>query len=181
MPFDISYRINPQTLREEANNADDIRRAMHHHHQQAMRPNLEPLLKIHELGMTGNFARLVHEFALAEECLTEAVMLCETYHHQRYLFINRIRLATVYQWMGNFEASTALFDELLKNPIAGLEDFVLQHAGKNAFEMLQYEKALGYFQSALKIRMAKGVDELINSTQLAIAETNRRLDAQSHI
>lgn len=174
MNLDTSYTINPETLREEPNNADDMRRMMEYHQAQAALPELEVTTKIRQLGMAGAFARILNEMVLAEHLLAEAVALCETNDYQRELFINRIRLAHVYQWMGDFETSTGMFDDLLAQPLSLFEDFLLQHAGKNAFDMGNYEQALTYFMEALVLRKAKGQADLIASTQMAIAAVHQR-------
>ncbi len=174
MNLNTSYSINPETLREEPNNPNDMRRMMEYHRAQALQPELEVIWKIRELGAAGSFARILNELTLAEQLLVEAVALCEANDHPRELFINRIRLAHVYQGMGNFETSTSMFDDLLAQPLPLFEDFLLQHAGKNAFDMGNYEGALSYFTEALALREAKGLADLIASTQMAIAAARQR-------
>lgn len=175
MDFDVSYTINPHSLREEANNPAEIQQAIALHVEKAATLDHDPLLKIRHLGMAGSLARIVHALDLAEDYLTEAVRLSEQSEHPLHKFINQIRLANVYQWQGRFDLSTALFEALLEAPLSEYEDFLLQHAGKNAFDQGAYDQALSYFQQALKIREDKGSEELIQSTEMALAETKRRL------
>ena len=54
-------------------------------------------------------------------------------------------------------------------------DFAYQHAGKNKFDQGKYTEALNLFQKALEIRFIKNDRELIDSTQLALKITRKKL------
>lgn len=89
------------------------------------------------------------------------------------LFVNKLRLANTYQWERNFQKSNEMFEELVEIAekyveYKGYLDFVYQHNGKNLFDQEEYELALTNFKKALAIRIQKGNNELIQSTELAI-------------
>jgi tetratricopeptide (TPR) repeat protein len=53
--------------------------------------------------------------------------------------------------------------------VANVLDFPYQHYGKCKFDQQRYADALQLFEQALELRRSKGDQELIDSTQLAIA------------
>lgn len=175
LAHDGSYTIDPDTLREIPNNPDEMRELLQHHRQQAEDDAIDLIERTQSAGLAGTYARILRELDLAVKLFTGAITLADAADNDRLGYINRIRLAHAYQWQGEFEKSNAIFTKLLANPMQSYEDFVLQHAGKNAFDQQDYELALDYFQKALVLREANGNDELINSTKLAITATKRRL------
>ena len=96
--------------------------------------------------------------------------------------INRIRLANTFQWQKNFSKSNLIFNEIEeelscieKGSFKNYEDFLFQHIGKNKFDQNNYEEALYYFNKAIMIRLEKGDQELIDSTNLAINTVRNKL------
>lgn len=173
--LDLSYHIDPDSLREIPNRPEDMRQAVADYRAEADQYIDQPARRIAALGMAGTLARITGDLALARTLLTEAVALAEQHSLAREAFVQRIRLAHVYQWAGEFSVSTPMFEALLTAPQPGYEDFVLQHAGKNAFDRGDYPQALDYFRRALALREAKGQPDLIDSTRTAIAAAQRRM------
>lgn len=173
--MDVSYTIHPDTLREIPNDPEAMRYALVHYQHKANQIALDIHEQIEAMGMAGSLARILGELDLACTLLTHAVDMAETHRLNRMAFVNRIRLAHTYQWMQKFDQSTAMFNALLKSPIEGYHDFLLQHAGKNAYDQGDYSQALTHFREALSQREHKGNMELIESTRTAIRAVERRL------
>lgn len=176
MNDDTFYTINPETLRDKPDNMADMRHTMTYYRAQATRTGIEPLSRIHAPGTAGSCARLLNELTTASDLHTKTVRPAEAENHERAAFVNRIRLAQVYQWPGDFGTSTGMFDTLLAQPLPQYEDFLLQHAGKNAFDMGNYSRALTYFEQALAIRKANARTDLIASTKMAVAAARNYLN-----
>lgn len=64
---------------------------------------------------------------------------------------------------------------LHQNALTNYEDFLYQHYGKSKLDEGDLNVALPYFQKALQIRMKKGNEELIRSTELCIQHCSSRL------
>ena len=171
----IAYMIDPQTLREIPEDPDAMRRALAYYLNAAEQEAADTLIHIKSLGMAGSIARILEELELSESLLRSAIQLAEENGHSSLAFVNRIRLAHTLQWQKEFAVSTALFAELLATVMDGYHDFVLQHAGKNAFDMGDYARARNLFRDALRLRQQMGKADLIESTQIAIQAVERRL------
>ncbi len=89
-----------------------------------------------------------------------------------------IRLADTYRLKGDFQTALGIFNEILKErqEWRSLEDFYLQHLGKLYFDQKRYAEALSAFQSAWVLRERKGELELLQSTEIAIQETLKRME-----
>jgi len=177
--FNLSVRFD-NNLREVPNSPADMMSAMRYLVRKLEREDLETRERIKHLGLIGSYARILHEFAIAEAAITEAIKLCDTQELVPNEVVNQIRLAHIYQWQGHYGESNRLFSTLLERTrtepeVFYLEDFVLQHTGKNYFDQEKYGAALEFFEDALKLRLDKGDRELIQSTKHAIQETKRRL------
>lgn len=96
---------------------------------------------------------------------------------------NKIRLASVHSHLGEYEASTEMFQELIilceeNEEAIDLLDFVLQHSAKNLFEQKKYSQALLQLNRALSIRIVKeSSKQLIASTKDAIKKTQFKIAA----
>jgi tetratricopeptide (TPR) repeat protein len=177
--MDISYTIDPETLREIPNYPDQMRQALIEYQHKADQSTLDFQTRIEAMGLVGTLARILGELIIAHRYLTQAIEYAESYNAPKYVFINRIRLAHTYQWMGDYTTSTEMFKRLLEAPLEGYQDFLLQHAGKNAFDEGDYVQAILFFQQALKVRLEKGNPELIASTQMAIRAAEKRWSSLS--
>lgn len=133
--------------------------------------NEEELGKLY--GLIGVYLRIIGDFEESKKYLQLAIMANERSDNGTNLFVNKLRLANTYQWERNFQKSNEMFEELVEIAekyveYKGYLDFVYQHNGKNLFDQEEYELALTNFKKALAIRIQKGNNELIQSTELAI-------------
>jgi len=86
---------------------------------------------------------------------------------------NLIRLGEAHKYRDEHETAESLFREALAMTSAAdadpLHDFALQHLGKCLLEQGRYDEALQHLEQALELRRAKGNQQLIESTEAAIA------------
>lgn len=118
-------------------------------------------------GNIGNLYRIAGKQYMAIESLQKAIRLGGNKQIN-----NVIRLGEALKYDGQHEKALIKFDEAIKlstsHSSSALLDFAFQHKGKCLLEMGQLSSALDYFQKAMKIRMEKGDQSLIDSTQKAI-------------
>lgn len=123
--------------------------------------------KVFLYGNIGNLYRIVGKPYLAIESLQSAIRLGGNKQIN-----NVIRLGEALKYDGQHEQALNKFDEAIKlstsHSNSVLLDFAFQHKGKCLLEMGQLSLALDYFQKAMKIRIEKGEQSLIDSTQKAI-------------
>lgn len=139
-------------------------------------------VRVSILGEMGTHLRSLGEMEQAEQKLEEALSLVFTHKlGVRKEIQQKIRLAHVLQWKGQFERSNVLFDEILSTCESDAEaefylPFALQHAGKNFFDQERYDEALALFERALTLRRQNGAPaDQVESSEKALAETQRRL------
>lgn len=178
IPFDVSFGYDEQG-HEVANRPAEMRQALHWVSEQLTYPELDRRERAQLYGMGGVFARILRDFDSAHMLLRQALDLAEQLGDERLIFINRIRLAHVYQWQAQYTRSNELFETLLaacrdQPLLASHVDFLYQHAGKNALDQQQYDRAVYYFQEALRLRRAKADPALIESTEQALALVRQR-------
>ena len=121
-------------------------------------------------------ARQLFDFSLARQPASERL-------YDRT--VTQLRFAQLPQFAGQLSESESLFADLVARcrgdpTLQPLLDFALQHHGKVLFDQGDYGRALDRFQEALALREAKGVSELIASTQIAIAATAARIAAKGN-
>jgi tetratricopeptide (TPR) repeat protein len=179
VPFDVSFHFD-ENLRDVPNCPAEMRLAVTALQAQLTDPSLDPQRRIQLLGSIGTYARMLEDLALAHQALSWAVELADRAGNRRLKTANLGRLAHVYQWQHNYRVSEDLFEAMIlscqQEPDLFLYlDFAYQHAGKCQFDQQQYPAALGYFEQALALRLIKTDRALIDSTQLAIEVTRRRL------
>ncbi|WP_391205271.1 tetratricopeptide repeat protein [Psychrobacillus sp. L4] len=85
---------------------------------------------------------------------------------------NLIRLGEALKYDGQPEEALKKFEQVIdacmSNTNSMFLDFAYQHKGKCLLELGQMDIALDYFQEAMKLRLAKGDQSLIDSSQKAI-------------
>ncbi|UYL09766.1 tetratricopeptide repeat protein [Bdellovibrio sp. SKB1291214] len=134
------------------------------------------------LGEAGVHLRCLGDLKEAEQVLREALRIVnEEQLGLRREVQQKIRLAHVLQYQGQFKRSNALFEEVISvcrtnDEASELLDFALQHAGKNLFDQNRFTEALPLFEEAMKVRMKRNAPEdQIKSTAKAIARTKALL------
>ena len=92
----------------------------------------------------------------------------------RARWIAMLRLAVTYQYTGSHELAHQWFERtesaFAEEESADLEDFLYQHRGKFYAEAGDLDAADACFSEALRIRLEKGDESLVNSTRQAIVE-----------
>ncbi|MGA5818065.1 tetratricopeptide repeat protein [Kitasatospora sp. NPDC094028] len=82
-----------------------------------------------------------------------------------------LNLADAHRYAGDADAADALYRSALNTARSRhpeLVDFALQHTGKHLMERGDLADAQGHLQEALRLRIAKGDSELVESTQAAL-------------
>jgi tetratricopeptide (TPR) repeat protein len=182
IPFDVSYHLD-ENLRDIPNNPAQMQQAVEFLQFQLQQETKERAI-IQLLGLLGVYARMLHDFPLAQKALTSAHDLSRTIGEEKLIVVNMIRLAHVYQWQQQYTKSEELFEEAItlcqtKPEISTYLDFAYQHLGKCKFDQKQYEQALYYFEQAKELRVKKGDLSLIESTQVALNTVNAFINTTS--
>ncbi|WP_335939819.1 tetratricopeptide repeat protein [Streptomyces sp. PTD5-9] len=107
----------------------------------------------------------------AQAFLRQALGLATTCGDSRAVIATQLNLGDAYRYGGDTETADALYRGALdaariRRP--ELVDFALQHFGKHLMEQGDLVVARARLEEALRLRMAKGDPELIESTQAAL-------------
>lgn len=117
----------------------------------------------------GVAARMLRDLELAEQQLYVAAELARRESRTSALRA-RIRLANVWHWQGRFAAAADEFDACVAAAGTPAERaFAHQHAGKCAYDMNEFDRAMGHFHAALRLR-AEGAApfDLTESSRIAL-------------
>jgi tetratricopeptide (TPR) repeat protein len=173
--------FNLQTLRDFAKDPVELKNYLEDL-ELRYDPSAGPMNQVSILGETGVYLRIQGELAKAQEKLLKAVEIVKAHNLGIRIEIQqKIRLAHVYQWKNDFEASNALFGKILaicqdSEEAREYQDFALQHAGKNFFDQERFVEAQICFEKAWELRKEKKAPkDLIQSSHEALLETTRRL------
>ncbi|WP_035436109.1 tetratricopeptide repeat protein [Bacillus sp. UNC322MFChir4.1] len=168
IPFEMGYTFD-ENLREQPISLEQMKQGI-----AFLKTNLTTsgISYAKQCGLIGTYERIAGNLSESKFYLRQAIEQYETSQHIRGLFINKLRLAHVYHWERNFEEAHKIFNELLhllqQNELTTYEDFFYQHYGKCKIDEGNISTALTYFQKALQIRVKKGDQELIRSTEQCI-------------
>jgi len=176
--FDISTYFG-DNLQDYPNNPTEMRQAVNFWESQLIQPGLDISDRIRLLTRIGTYARTLRDLDRAEEAHKAAITLAESIDHLRFKTQNQIKLAHVYQWQQRYAESKVMFEGAIatchRDPeVTDFLDFAYQHFGKCKFDQQKYAEARQLFEQALDLRHRKGNQELIDSTELAIATVNAR-------
>ena len=127
------------------------------------------------LGEIGTYQRTLGNLEEAQRNLLAGLDIIKTHglNIKKELQF-KIRLAHVYQYLGEFQSSNSLFEEILtscdqRGDVLNFKAFALQHSGKNQFDQNNFQTALDLFQQALEIRIQLKVpQDQISSSMVAI-------------
>lgn len=124
--------------------------------------------KLFLYGNLGNLYRIFGNSQRAIECLEKAVELS----NGNKQIGNLIRLGEALKYGGQPEKALKQFNQAIDFCMSNTNfvylDFAYQHKAKCLLELGQVNIALSYFQKAMKLRIIKGDQSLIDSTQKAI-------------
>jgi tetratricopeptide (TPR) repeat protein len=170
--FDLTYFYDEE-LRAHPNN------------KQSMSTFVETLLvemrnspDIQKMGEAGGLLKILERFDEAEVLFARAKLLIVA--GSKAELVNQLRWADVKRYRGHFSEAQAMFEDCLSaiqanTSFENYKDFALQHLGNLYFDTRRYESAIECFSEALKIRESKADVELIESTQLALNASLKRL------
>ncbi len=132
-------------------------------------------------SLIGIMFRQLEKLKEAEKHLSEARKIINSNKSIKIYWTNEIRWATLLQYKGEHANAEDIYHLLEKKLIENNDPFdclhfLYQHRAKNLCETCELEKAMKYFQMALKIRRTKGIIELIHSTESAIEQLHKWID-----
>ena len=132
------------------------------------------------LSKSGELYRIYGDNKSSEKYLMRALSLIDKSKNKTEYFAATFRLAHTYQKQKKFDLSKRLFNELEilckeNDDLKKYQDYLYQHIGKLNFDMKKYKEAMSFFKKAMKLRIVKGDNVLIDSTQLAIQVTKNKL------
>jgi HTH-type transcriptional regulator, pleiotropic regulator of extracellular virulence genes len=172
IPYDISYRIEDDTLRAVPNDPAAMRQAIDWLQDQAA-GEADPAEQARLLGLAGACAGTLRETRRAAAMLKQAIELADTHGTARQQVTLRIRLADIHALGGRPEEAIELLRAQLARCLAdrvleSLIDFAHQHFGKALLDAGQVNDGIEHLERALTIRKEKGDAELIASTEQAL-------------
>lgn len=132
--------------------------------------------KVH--SKLGSLLRIVgrHEESLFQHLKADEILK----HDPKARFINRIRMASAYQFLNQNDKALELLKKCLSDTgtdpvLSNLADYVHQHLGKVYFEMGALEQAIEQIGLALALRNAKGNEELVRSSKFALSKVRSHI------
>lgn len=168
IPFEMGYTFD-ENLREKPLSLEQMKQGITFLKTNLTTPGIS---YAKQCGLIGAYERIVGNLSESKFYLQQAIEQCEISQHIQGRFINKLRLAHVYHWERNFKEAHKIFNELLhllqQNELAVYKDFFYQHYGKCKIDEGDISTAFTYFQRALQIRLKKGDQELIDSTEQCI-------------
>ncbi|MET8542604.1 tetratricopeptide repeat protein [Kitasatospora sp. NPDC004799] len=114
----------------------------------------------------------------ARTFLRRSLDLAARLGNTRAVIATGLNLADAHRYSGDVQTADALYRSALTNARSThpeLLDFALQHTGKHLMERGDLADARTHLQEALRLRLAKGDAELIESTQVALNRVEQLL------
>lgn len=179
IPFNMEYHFD-EHLHDVPDSSLEMTQGVRFLKQQLATRHANDPDRLSILGLLGVYARMLGDLDAAEHYLTEAVALAAESDARRAQTANRVRLAHVHQWQGDFERADELYEDIIREcessaDLDGYLDFACQHYGKSLFDQGRYAEAQALFQRALDLRAQSGNEDLVESTRLAMQAVRARL------
>lgn len=170
IPFDMEYQFN-SSLKEVPNNHEEFQKGLEFLHAEIQRSS--GLKKARLLSNLGTYQRIDDKLEESLNSLTQASELIQAYPDHRLKCVNDLRIAQTLQFKKNFVEAENQYNRLEKEcradaQLKDLLDFVLQHSGKCQFDQKDHDGAIARFSEAMELRISKGDEDLIRSTQFAL-------------
>ena len=166
------YRVDPETLRDAVNDADELTDWLD---AQLTAPVPgDPEAERRHRTEIGVRARMLRRLDVAEAQLSRALDLAVAHGTPQQAVLARVRYAHVLQWQERLDEANAAFEQCLAELDAAGDraHSVHQHAGKCAYDFGDWSAAAAHFGEALRAREALGDPELIESSRLAVEATD---------
>jgi tetratricopeptide (TPR) repeat protein len=169
----VSYEIPDGELRATPNNPNAMRQAVGWLQGHAEQSD-EPVERARYLGLVGVYAGMIREHETAKSALDDAISIADAHGDARQQATLRIRLADIHALSGCPEEALEILTDLVHRctrdgELESLVDFVHQHLGKALLETGEIESGVGHLERARDLRLAKGDEELLSSTDQALA------------
>lgn len=177
IPFNVGFHFD-EHLREVPDDPDEMSKAISFLLRARKRGEDIELMQID--GWLSVFCRILGDLDQARAFANEAVTIADDLGDDLASVQNRIRLANVLQWEGEFALADAHYESLVmqcrsQDGARRYLDFALQHYGKSLYDQERYREAADLFRQALEIRLAAGNEGLIASSRLALATAEQRI------
>lgn len=177
IPFNVEYHFNSR-LREIPDNVVEFQKGIDFIKSKISQS--DGIEKARLLSKLGVYQRIDVKLDESLDSLTRAYEIIQDYPDLRLKCVNGLRIAQTLQFKKNFVEAENQYDRLEKecradSQLKDLLDFVLQHSGKCQFDQKNYDGAIPCFTEAMELRMKKGDEELIQSTQFALDRINEIL------
>jgi tetratricopeptide (TPR) repeat protein len=145
--------------------------------KQAMQDS-DDVVIIRLLGYLGDACRVAGRLTEAVEYLDEAVRRAQQCGISRAEYPNRIRLAEVHKYRGEWAVAEGMLQQVAKtlqdDPQSDLYHFALQHWGKCLLDQQKWDEAIAILEETLAIRNQRGNRSWIHSTEIALKRAKAR-------
>ncbi len=174
IPFNTSTSVDPQTLREKANDPDQMKQSIDWLLQKIKTFPDKDCSQEHGklLLRVGSFERIVGDLPTAEKHIQAAREIFRKLGKVDLIIATELRLANTYLHKGQLDLAENLYLECIKKiqPIPGehksqLLDYALTNYGKLFFERRQYQTCMQKFVEALEFKLISGDQEAIAAHQ----------------
>lgn len=135
-----------------------------------------------KMSLLGSYYRLIGECKEAHPYFGAAYFYFAGRNPQLEI-VNMLRWADAFRFEKRFDEAQKILKQaeavISESDNSDYHDFLEQHFGKLHFDMGNYKAALECFERAYSLRLAKGVKDLIESSDLAIRLTKHRISINS--
>ncbi len=162
-----------EQLRELPENEEEMHKGVQFLKQQLQNTNITIKQKAKYMGNIGAYLRVLRKYEEGKQYLTEAIRILRELNDDVSIFVNKLRLAHIYQWEHEFDIANKMFEQCVKlaqseQIYEAYKDFTYQHYGKCLYDQCRFTVALVYFEKALSIREDKANESLLASSQKAV-------------
>ncbi len=137
------------------------------------------------LSQLGNLYRVDRNLNLSLQMLLEARVMLAGKKSSKSFFVNEIRLAYTLQLMKKFDEAEKIYAALEKryknSENRKMIDFLYQHRGKNFFDNGKLDEANVNILKALKLRLKKKNNELIESSVFALCVIGKKIKRENKL
>jgi tetratricopeptide (TPR) repeat protein len=125
------------------------------------------------LGYLGDAYRVLYRLDEAIRVLDEALSLSRQVGDQRLIIANTVRLGEANRYRDDIATAEPLLRDAVQlareSKHVVYEGFALQHLGKCLMDAGEFSEAVSVLKESLAIRRASGRDDLVSSTERALA------------
>lgn len=183
IPFNMNFSYGDD-LREVPEDSEQMRKGLEWLQDKLVELGPEDAGKAAGLlTQIAGYARIMGDFPLSEKCFKDSIRVFEEAGKTELVFLNKLRMAVLYQHMKNYTKSSEIYTGAIKfirasksAKVQNYLDFALQHYGKQLYEQKRFKDALDHFMEAYELRLAKGDLDLMSSTEIAISKAKEAIE-----